>query len=86
MERDKKNSVFVIKKEEIDKNPNIINKLNLSARNKTRNTISIQKNVKTLENNNNKLPMIKHQHHLSSNVSNQVSSYVENDEEKNNQI
>ena len=86
MERDKKNSVFVIKKEEIDKNPNIINKLNLSARNKTRNTISIQKNVKTLEDNNNKLPMIKHQHHLSSNVSNQVSSYVENDEEKNNQI
>ena len=87
MERDKKNSVFVIRKEEIEKNPNLSNKLNLSAKvNKTRNTISIQKNVKTLEDNNNKLPMIKHQHHLSSNVSNQVSSYVENDEEKNNQI
>jgi hypothetical protein len=84
MERDKKNSVFVIRKEEIEKNPNLSNKLNLSAKvNKTRNTISTPRNLKLNTSDDNKLPPInsaRHFHQLS-NFSHTDVNTIENDEE-----
>ena len=89
MERDKKNSVFVIRKEEIEKNPNLSNKLNLSAKvNKTRNTISTPRNLKLNTSDDNKLPPInssRNYHHLSNFSHNDVNT-IENDEEKNSQF
>ena len=86
MERDKKNSVFIIRKEEIEKNPNLSYKLNLSAKvNKTRNNIiSTPRNLKMNTNDDNKLPPInssRHYHQLSNFSHNDVYS-TENDEEK----